>query len=197
MSGSSNPKPANRGGFLSFESQLLFYGQYHHNPINKFIHIVCVPLIFWTVLVWLSNLVYEKPWIDSSNAAGWVVAVYIAYYLVLEPLAGILYAPILIGLCYGAYYFVHAYGPQDANKYAIVLHVISWIAQFVGHGVAEKRAPALLDSLLQAFLLAPLFVWMEVLFMFGYRPALQQRLDKNIKAAIKEWKEGKEAAKNK
>lgn len=28
-----------------------------------------------------------------------------------------------------------------------ILHVLSWIAQFLGHGLAEKRAPALLDNL--------------------------------------------------
>lgn len=27
-------------------------------------------------------------------------------------------------------------------------HVVSWIAQFMGHGLAEGRAPALLDNLL-------------------------------------------------
>jgi uncharacterized membrane protein YGL010W len=34
-----------------------------------------------------------------------------------------------------------------ANKVALI-HVGSWIAQFYGHGVHEKRAPALLDNLL-------------------------------------------------
>lgn len=31
---------------------------------------------------------------------------------------------------------------------AAILHAISWIAQFLGHGLAEKRAPALLDNVL-------------------------------------------------
>ena len=28
------------------------------------------------------------------------------------------------------------------------IHVTAWIAQFLGHGVFERRAPALLDNLL-------------------------------------------------
>ena len=28
------------------------------------------------------------------------------------------------------------------------MHVVCWILQFIGHGLAEKRAPALLDNLL-------------------------------------------------
>lgn len=31
---------------------------------------------------------------------------------------------------------------------AVIVHIVCWIAQFVGHGVFEKRAPALLDNLL-------------------------------------------------
>jgi hypothetical protein len=33
---------------------------------------------------------------------------------------------------------------------------------------------------------------MEVLFWFGYRPALRARLDGKIQAAIQQWKESKE-----
>lgn len=40
--------------------------------------------------------------------------------------------------------------------------VACWVAQFVGHGVFEKRAPALLDNLFQAIFMAPLFVVIEV-----------------------------------
>jgi hypothetical protein len=32
-------------------------------------------------------------------------------------------------------------------EYAVALHAIGWVAQFIGHGYAEKRAPALLDNL--------------------------------------------------
>jgi len=39
-----------------------------------------------------------------------------------------------------------------------------------------------------AFLLAPLFVWIEVLFIFGYRPALRKRLETTVRAAIESWK---------
>lgn len=37
---------------------------------------------------------------------------------------------------------------QNGVKNAAILHAVSWIMQFIGHGVAEKRAPALLDNLL-------------------------------------------------
>ena len=58
------------------------------------------------------------------------------------------------------------------------MFVLSWLLQFYGHGVHEGRAPALLDNLLGAVVLAPLFVFIEVLFCFGYRPELQRWLKK-------------------
>ena len=36
-------------------------------------------------------------------------------------------------------------------KFVISLWVAAWILQFIGHGVFEGRAPALLDSLDQVF----------------------------------------------
>ena len=55
------------------------------------------------------------------------------------------------------------------------------------HGIFEGRAPALLDNLVQAILLAPLFVWLEVLFAFGYRPELKSRLDESVEKEIEKF----------
>jgi uncharacterized membrane protein YGL010W len=68
------------------------------------------------------------------------------------------------------------------------IHIITWLLQFVGHGKFEGRAPALLDNLAQAFFLAPFFVWMEVLFTFGYRPQLKARLEKGVLAELERLK---------
>lgn len=35
----------------------------------------------------------------------------------------------------------------DGIRDAIIVQVVSWIAQFLGHGLAEGRAPALLDNI--------------------------------------------------
>jgi uncharacterized membrane protein YGL010W len=37
----------------------------------------------------------------------------------------------------------------SAMPFAIALNLASWIAQFIGHGVFEKRAPALFSNLTQ------------------------------------------------
>ena len=109
----------------------------------------------------------------------------------MEPVAGGFLAPLLLGWTAYAKYLTNSYG-ATANYWAIGIHIASWVAQFVGHGLFEGRAPALLDNLTQAFLLAPFFVWMEVLFFFGYRPELKGRLDSAVEKEIKKYRKGKE-----
>jgi uncharacterized membrane protein YGL010W len=108
----------------------------------------------------------------------------------MEPVAGGLIAPFLIGGTAYANHLTSTYG-ATANYWALGIHVVSWLAQFVGHGAFEGRAPALLDNLVQALFLAPLFVWLEILFFFGYRPELKARLDKSVQEEIAKFKSSK------
>jgi 2-hydroxy fatty acid dioxygenase len=75
---------------------------------------------------------------------------------------------------------------------ALPIHVAAWIAQFIGHGVYERRRPALLDSLDQALITAPMFVLLEVLFSFGYRKDLYDRVMTQVRINVLAY-HGKEA----
>ena len=109
----------------------------------------------------------------------------------MEPVAGALLAPLLIiGTAY-ANHLTSTYG-ATANYWALAIHITSWIAQFVGHGVFEGRAPALLDNLVQALFLAPFFVWLEILFKFGYRPELNARLEKAVEIEVDRFRQSKQ-----
>jgi len=108
----------------------------------------------------------------------------------MEPVAGSLLAPLILA---GTAYCNHLTSTHGAtaNYWALGLHIFSWIAQFIGHGVFEGRAPALFDNLVQAIFLAPFFVWLEVLFSMGYRPELKGRLDKAVEAEVVKHKQAK------
>lgn len=167
---------------LDLENQLLFYGAYHHHPANVWIHIICVPLILLSTFLLLTN---TGPLLGAAytNLGVIVSVVYGALYVLMEPIAGGMLFPLLVGSTIYSTNLVSEYGSL-ANKYAGAANVVSWIMQFVGHGLAEGRAPALLDNLVQALFLAPFFVWFEILFMLGYRPALKARLDTAIEKEI-------------
>ena len=55
----------------------------------------------------------------------------------------------------------------------------------------EGRAPALLDSWHQAFITAPLFVVLEVLFFLGYRKQFYQECMEEVKLEIEKFRAGK------
>lgn len=51
----------------------------------------------------------------------------------------------------------------------------------------------MVDNLIQAIFLAPMFVWLEMLFKLGYRRELQARVEK---AVVKEIAKFEAASKN-
>ena len=105
----------------------------------------------------------------------------------MEPVAGGLLAPLLLAGTAYSEYLTTTYG-MSANYWAVAIFVLSWVAQFIGHGVFERRAPALLDNLVQALVLAPFFVWMELLFAIGYRPELKLRVDRSVEKEVEKYR---------
>ncbi|KAI6047069.1 hypothetical protein EDC04DRAFT_2621575 [Pisolithus marmoratus] len=168
--------------------QLAFYGAYHSHPVNVLIHIFGVPAIVWSAFVLSTQLpppaflppikhVFNEHMVFETNAAALTAVFYIIYYFILDPVAAFLYTPQMVLMLLTA--TAYAQSP-DGIRNAIIVHVASWIAQFIGHGLAEGRAPALLDNVVGAFVLAPFFVHLELLFKVGYRPELQKQLKNDV-----------------
>lgn len=166
------------------------------SKVNIAIHVTCIPLILLTAILFGTNTpsIALPSWLEIPNLPlnlGTATAiVYQSLYILMEPIAGAMLAPILIGGTAYANHLTSAYG-KTANYWAIGVHIVSWVAQFIGHGVFEGRAPALLDNLVQAIFLAPFFVWLEFLFLLGYRPELKARLEKSIIQEVQKFKQSK------
>jgi len=187
---------------LDLEKQLCFYGSYHHNNVNIAIHMVFVPLILVTSLLLVSNIPIAIPlpsFLTIPNLPLDVATIgailYSGFYILLEPVAGSIVTPAIIGWTAYSHHLL-ATVPESSNKISTVVFVISWICQFIGHGAFEGRAPALLDNLVQALVLAPFFVWMELLFILGYRPELKARVEKQVEKEIARVKVEKAATAN-
>lgn len=133
------------------------------------------------------------PYLDI-NLGTMAAFTYSTLYLLLEPFAGFLLAAFCMSGCaFGNY--LRSQHPESTFKGALAVHVICWILQFVGHGAFEGRAPALLDNLVQAIFLAPMFVWLELLFMLGYRPELQARVGKKVEEEVAKFRAKEKAGK--
>lgn len=80
------------------------------------------------------------------------------------------------------------------NLYYIycAVHVTGWLTQFIGHGVFEQRAPALLSNALFIFI-APFFEMFEVVnSLTGYRQAQKEEYLKIVDADIAHHKLSKQ-----
>ena len=246
--------------------ELTFYASYHSHPMNQLVHIVCVPLLLFTVFVFAA---YVPPPIKAMPQLTWPLlgaCAWSLHHVRAAPLVGSIVSCLTFAMALAATAIVererrtsnrsfvefhvgdrvHVLEPakfagnvgtvvkRDATEgsvvvrlegstvtlealhsqlqgfgefragdrvrtlgagtygfaafYAGLVHVFCWYAQIhPGHGIYEGRKPALLDSALQSFLDAPLFVWYEVAFACGYDPALKQELDAAVQAKHAAW----------
>lgn len=124
------------------------YGESHQNPVNKTIHWICVPIIYFCVFGML--------WAAHPYAAWAGLAIALAFYFTVSvPLA---VGMIIITLAMLALISVT---PQILAV-SIVLFVLAWIGQFYGHYVEGKKPSFFKD--LQFLLVGP--IW---LLNFVYR----------------------------
>ncbi|GAA0172471.1 hypothetical protein LIER_26293 [Lithospermum erythrorhizon] len=186
---------------FNLEKHFAFYGAYHSNPINILIHILFV----WPILFTSLMLLYFTPPLFLNESIGQrflilnygflFTVIYSLFYVVFDKKAGSL-AALMCFVCWvGSSYVSNSLGASSAIKIALVGQLVCWTGQFIGHGVFEKRAPALFDNLVQAFLMAPFFVLLEVLqSVFGYEPypGFHARVKANVDSEIKNWQEKKQ-----
>lgn len=126
------------------------------------------------------------------NAGTIASLTYSTLYLLLSPnVAGASVTPFILGMAAFANKVQTKYNSTKVNSIALGLHVVSWILQFVGHGKYEGRKPALLDNLVQALFLAPLFVWYEILFKLGFYKQLKRDVEAGVEIEIAKLGKGK------
>eukprot|EP00257_Ricinus_communis_P006751 XP_002522464.2 uncharacterized endoplasmic reticulum membrane protein C16E8.02 [Ricinus communis] len=194
-----------KSGFFDLEKHFAFYGAYHSNPVNVLIHMIFVWPIFFTALL----ILYFTPSVFNLKMSllchgdivllfnfGFLFAlIYALFYIFLDAKAGSL-AALLCAFCWVASCSLARWlGFSLAWKVVLVAQIVCWTGQFIGHGVFEKRAPALLDNLAQAFIMAPFFVLLEALqifFVYEPYPGFHANVQVKIEAEINQWQEKKE-----
>ena len=131
------------------------YGKYHVNKTNKFIHWICIPLITLSLLglLWSiplpTRIASISPWL---NCATLFSALSLVFYLRLS-------RPIAVGMAITAgfmlivIYICETQLPGMAWKGSLLIFVLAWIGQFIGHKI-EGRKPAFVDDL-QFLLIGP------------------------------------------
>jgi uncharacterized membrane protein YGL010W len=145
------------------------YGESHRNPLNKAIHWVCVPVIVWTVVALIWSIPF--PWRMGQGIVpfNWAVLALVAvqvYYFRLSRRLGLglmLYNLAMLWLTA----VVEANSPWPLWQVAVIVFVLAWIGQFIGHLVEGKRPSFFKD--VQFLLIGPAWLLAFLYRAAGYR----------------------------
>ena len=117
------------------------YGESHQDGTNETIHWICVPIIFFSVmgLLWSIPvplvLAGPLPWFNWLHPV--MLAALIFYFRLSVPLAFGLLG--FIAVCYGLLEWQAIVCPFPAWKSSLILFVLAWIGQFIGHKIEGKK----------------------------------------------------------
>ena len=102
------------------------YAESHRHPVNKAIHWICVPLITWSLLAAL--------WAWTPLAVYVLIALAVVFYISLS-------LPIAIGMLVVSALMVLTLTivTEHLLTLALVVFVIAWIGQFIGHKIEGKK----------------------------------------------------------
>jgi uncharacterized membrane protein YGL010W len=129
------------------------YGESHQNPINKKIHWVCIPWIMISVLGLLATIPspFDNPWLSWATG---VAALAIGYYALISiPLA--IGMAVISAIMLGVVQVLTGL-PVPLWVSSLVIFVVAWIFQFIGHKIEGKK-PSFFEDL-QFLLIGPMWL---------------------------------------
>jgi len=184
-----------RNKLSSFQYFFYDYGRFHGNTVNILIHLTCIPTIVITSYL-LTEFLSTSYFKISFNFGALILSTWGLLYLTKELFLGL----VTIAEYVGIFYYLHGRDLSCCNfnhlQIVLGLFVTAWILQFIGHGVFERRAPALVTNLLLT-INAPLFVNIEIFYYaFGYRKGDIDEAKKYIAQDIKNYLESGKSAKD-
>ena len=159
----------------NLEQQITQYAAYHRDRRNIATHFIGVPMIVYSVVLAL------VPWtIFGVNVALIAIMLAAAYYLFLDIALGTAMLIFLFFFCYlSAVYFNARLGNTAAIMgLAVLLFVVGWIIQFIGHKY-EGMKPAFTDDII-GLVIGPLFIMTELFFALGLKRGLKQYVEARV-----------------
>lgn len=144
------------------------YGASHADPTNKLLHWLCVPAIVLSVMGLLWSLPVPAVFAGASAWANWaslIAAAAVLYYLALSPAlaAGALLVFLaLLALTHGLSQL-----PWPLWLTSLVIFVVAWIGQFIGHAIEGKRPSFFKD--VQFLMIGPLWLLASAYRRLGLR----------------------------
>ena len=144
------------------------YAESHKNQTNKFIHWICVPLIFFTIVGFISLIPaphFCAPYFGCISIASIVALVLVSiFYFNLSWRISIIMLLIMLLLEHFAY-AINVHFKENSWIIYLSIFVITWIFQFIGHKIEGKKPSFLKD--LQFLLVGPIWLLHFILKKIG------------------------------
>ncbi|POB15116.1 MULTISPECIES: DUF962 domain-containing protein [Pseudomonadati] len=142
----------------SLETWLEMYGESHQNKTNQRIHEVCVPLITWSLLGMLWAI--PKPALFGYFNWAWAFVILASlFYLSLKNLKAITVAlSLVIPFMLLTQFFLVNFLAEYFFITWIVVFVVAWVGQFIGHKIEGKK-PSFFEDL-QFLLIGPIWIFL-------------------------------------
>lgn len=144
------------------------YAESHQNHTNKTIHWICVPLIFWSILGFISLIPAPHFFVRYFGAISIVslIALFLvsAFYFRLSWRIALMMI-VLMFLLEHLVYFVNAQFENRSWIVFVTVFILSWIGQFYGHKIEGKKPSFLKD--LQFLLIGPVWLLHFILKKIG------------------------------
>ena len=146
------------------------YAESHQNSTNKTIHWICVPLIFWSILGFISLIPSPHIFIEYFGMISIVslVAIFLVtfFYFRLSWRIALIMVFIMF-LMEHLVYFINIEFQHKSWICFLSVFVLSWIGQFYGHKIEGKKPSFLKD--LQFLLVGPIWLLHFILKKFGIK----------------------------
>ena len=141
------------------------YAESHQHPTNKMVHWICVPLIVFSLLglVWAIPFPYLSVLGRFNGYINWatfLILFSIVYYFRLSPkltLAMLLVIVVFAAAIVTLEKLHNNSGWLPMWQVCLIIFVISWGGQFIGHKIEGKK-PSFLDDL-RFLLIGPIWLW--------------------------------------
>ena len=135
------------------------YAESHQNQTNKFIHWICVPLIFFTIVGFISLIPaphFCAPFFGCISIAS-IVALFLVtiFYFTLSWKISLIMLLIMLLMEHFAY-AINVHFKENSWIIYLSIFVITWIFQFIGHKIEGKKPNFLKD--LQFLLIGPIWL---------------------------------------
>ncbi|KMQ67492.1 hypothetical protein ACM39_13735 [Chryseobacterium sp. FH2] len=146
------------------------YGESHRNATNKLIHWICVPLIFWTILGFISYIptpnIYLKYFGFLSIASFIALTLVTIFYFRLSWRIALIMIFVMLLMEHFVSLANITFG-TNSWLFFLVIFVITWVLQFLGHKIEGKKPSFLKD--LQFLLIGPIWLLSFVLKKLGIK----------------------------